>query len=623
MKPALWRRNDDADDLVNEESQDGAYPASCESLGRLPQLWRLLRGHGRQVFAATLLTLLGTLVGLVQPMLVKQVIDVAQAGAVASWLVAALLAVFVIQAGVDAIGRYLLDRTSEGILLGLRLRLTIHLMRLHMRVCDRQRIGDLISRANTDTSVVREAAAHSFSDIVTNSLGVAGAVVLMVWLDPLLFLLVLGAVSVAGATVFTVLARIRRAANETQTSVGDMTSELERALSAIRTVRACQAERREIERVGSHARDAYRAGVRLAKLDSMVAPAIELAVNGSVLVVLLVGGLRVADGTTSLGDLVAFLLYVTYLVMPLSSLFNALATAQRGMGALDRVNEAFAMPRERDRPPHNGQVGSVDLRGPASESPAVEFRDVWFGYGDRPVLKGLSFAVPSRGHVALVGRSGAGKSTVLELIERFYDPDRGEIRIGGRPVSSMTRADARTLVNLVEQQAPVLHGTLRDNITYAVPEATEDEVRWVVSEAGLKELVARLPAGLDTEVGEHGTLLSGGERQRVAIARALLARPALLLMDEPTSQLDVLNELALTEAMREVSTRRALLVIAHRMSTVRAADQIIVLDDGRVEAIGSHDDLVRTSVLYRRLVSACSEPEPGSPAGDALVDQDC
>lgn len=574
---------------------------------RLRELWRLLHGHGRAVAFAMVLTLFGTAIGLIQPMLVKQVIDAAQTGTIAAWLVAALLVVFVAQAVIDTLGHYVLDRTGEGILLGLRMRLIAHLMRLHIRVCDRERIGDLISRTNTDTAVVREAAAHSLSDIVTNSIAVLGAVILMMWLDPLLFLLVLVVVSAASTMVFFVMARIRAAAGKAQAAVGGMTAELERALNAIRTVRACRAEDRETDRIGARAGDACRAGIRMAKLDSVIAPAIELAVNGSVLLVLLVGGLRVAHGLSSLGDLVAFLLYVTYLVMPLSSLFNALATAQRGIGALDRVNTALEMPCESDAVSRTVHAAP---RREEPETPAVEFRNVWFSYGDRPVLKGVSFTVPRRGHVALVGRSGAGKSTVFELIERFYDPDRGEIKLDGRPVSSMTRSDARGLVNLVEQQAPVLHGTLRDNITYAAPDTTEEELRWVINAASLRDLVARLPEGVDTEVGDHGSMLSGGERQRVAIARALLARPALLLMDEPTSQLDAFNELALTEVMHEISVRRALLVIAHRISTVRSADQIVVLDDGKVVATGRHDDLVRTNDLYQQLASGGLEHEP-------------
>ncbi|KLL10120.1 ABC transporter [Protofrankia coriariae] len=615
-------------------SGDGAYEDGSQAGElRLRGLWRLLRGHGSLVGIATALTVVGTVLGVAQPLLVKDVIDLAQAGGVPGSLILLLFALFVGQALTDTLGNYLLERAGQGILLDLRIRLVDHLLRLRIGVYDRRRIGDLISRANTDTTLVREAVAYSFSTVVTSVIGVIGAVVMMVWLDALLFLLVLLAAVVAGVMVLGVMVRIRITSERGQASIGSMTADLERALTTIRTVRASRAERRESARIAGHARDAYRAGVRMAALDSVVAPAIQLAVQGSVLVVLLVGGVLVARGSTSLGDLVAFLLYATYLVIPLSDLFEVAGTIQRGMGGLRRVDAVFALPREPDtagaaerrpdpgrdgpgpralRPAgrHGRQLGDGQAVEQAGDTPAVEFRNVWFGYSGEPVLRDVSFTVPPRGHIALVGRSGAGKSTVFQLIERFYEPDRGTILFGGRDVDILDRATARTWVNLVEQQTPVLQGTLRDNIVYAAPDATEDELRWAISTAGLADLVARIPDRLDTEVGDHGVLLSGGERQRVAIARALLARPAVLLMDEPTSQMDSLTERALTRAMRQVSASHALLVIAHRISTVRAADRIIVLDEGKVAATGHHEHLMRVSPLYQELASSRLDADP-------------
>ncbi|MCK9928300.1 ABC transporter ATP-binding protein/permease [Frankia sp. Mgl5] len=575
-------------------------------------LWRLLRGHGRLITFATTLTAFGTVIGLAQPLLVRAVIDAARAGGVPVLLIVVLVAVFLVEAAVDTWGHYLLECTGQRVLLGLRRRLIGHLLRLRIRVFDAERIGDLLSRSNADTTVVRDAVAYSLTTFVTSVIGVLAAIGLMIWLSPVLFGLVLIAVVAAGAIVLTALARVRAVSEQGQASIGRMTADLERALTAIRTVRASNAEERETERIGGHADDAYRAGLRMARLSAVIAPATQLAVQGSVLVVLLAGGVLVARGTTSLGDLVAFLLYATYLVMPLSQLIESAQTIQRGLGALTRVNVVFTMPPE-EEPAPAGPVTRVrtlasvedgaSVGDGAAATPALEFRGVWFSYVERPVLRGLSFTVPARGQVALVGPSGAGKSTVLGLIERFYEPDAGEILVHGVPLGCSERAQTRRQVNLVEQDAPVLSGSLRDNLAYACPDATDAEIAEVVDIARLTTVVRRLPAGLDTDVGDHGVLLSGGERQRVAVARALLARPTLLLLDEPTSQMDAVNEHALTRVMADIAARRALLVIAHRISTVRASDLIVVLDEGSVVATGRHEELLRTSPDYARLAA--------------------
>ena len=583
---------------------------------------RIVRAHRRSIALAVTFSLFGSGLTLAQPLLVRAVIDEAGVGPVPWQPMALLIVLFAGQAAVQGVGRYLLARASEDIVLRVRLNLIHHLLRLRMPAYDTHRTGDLISTTSADTLALRRAVSEGFTDAVTGAVGVVGAVALMIWLDAILFVIVAGLIAAAGVIVISVVRGIRAASLRGQRSMGDMAADLERALSAIRTVRASGGEERESVRVGDRARSVHSASVRMAKLDALVGSASELAVGGSFIAVLLVGGLRVASGASSVGDLIAFLLYMTYLAVPIASVFQAVSAVQQGTGALHRINAILALPRESAPGPMPAPArgGRVRVRSPSTPSapPAVEFRDVWFRYApDRPVLRGVSFQVPPRGHTALIGRSGAGKSTVFALIERFYDPDQGQVLFEGSDVRSLERSAHRARIGLVEQHCPVLHGTLRDNLVYAAPDADDEAIAEVLALANLETLVARLPQGIDSEVGEHGMLLSGGERQRVAIARSLLARPSLLLLDEPTAHLDPFNEAALGRVIEQASTRCALLVVAHRFATVRTADQIVVLDQGEVVAVGSHEELADTSPYYRAVANEWLEPEGVGRRNDA------
>ncbi|MCX5253977.1 ABC transporter ATP-binding protein/permease [Streptomyces canus] len=582
-------------------------------------MYRLTAGHRSAIAVATALTLVGSALGLAQPLVAKHVVDASGRGQVIWPLLALLGALFVTEAATGAAGRFLLERMGERVVRQLRHGLVGRLLRLEMREYDRQRGGDLISRVTADTTLLREVVSQALVDLVTGSLVAAGAIVLMAWLDPLLLLMVAVTVAAAALVVASLLTRIRCASEQMQDSVGAIAADLERALGALPMVRVHCAEEREAAGIGARVEAAYGAGVRTAKIASVMSPAVELAVQGSFLIVLVVGSLRVNGHAGSLGDLVAFLLYASYLVLPLSSVFHAMGLIQRGMGAYQRIDQTLRLPVEPTAPriprvpvPTPPQAGPSDT----PEQPALALRDVRFGYDpDRPVLRGVSFAVAHRQHVALVGRSGAGKSTLFALVARFYEPDAGHVLFDGRPATELTRAACRRRIAVVDQNAHVVRGTLRDNIAYAVPDATEAEIRRVMELARLEEVVDRLPGGLTAVIGERGGTLSGGERQRVALARALLARPTLLLLDEPTSHLDAINESALTAVMKDVAQECALLVIAHRLSTVQHADHIVVLHDGRTAAGGRHEELLADSALYRELaVSQMLRPggHPGS-----------
>ena len=385
-----------------------------------------------------------------------------------------------------------------------------------------------------------------------------------------------------------------------------MSAAVERALSAVRTIRASGATAREVAGVGASARRAYEAGVRVARLEALVSPIGSIAVQGAFLAVLGVGGYRVASGSITVADLVAFILYLFLLVMPLGRVIGAWTQLQTGLGALARIQEILALrPGARRARPSAGDA-RLPPRRPAAAAPLLELDDVSFAYADGTA--GAATGCPSRCPPAAASRWSARRARGSRPSSRWSRASTrctaGSVRWAGTDVRELPRAALRARLGYVEQEAPVLAGTLRDNLLLTRPDATDAELWAVLADVGLTDVVRRSPRGLDVLVGDEGVLLSGGERQRLAIARSLLARPALLLLDEPTASLDARNEGLLRDTLAAASADRALLVVAHRLSTVLDSDQIVVLDGGRVVARGTHDELVDTSPLYRELATA-------------------
>lgn len=563
----------------------------------------LLRAHRVSMAASTFLLSGATALTLLQPLLAGQIID--HATTRSPILASAILLVIMLvgQLLFEALGRFQLERTGERIVLHLRAVFTNHVVRLPIGLLDQTRTGDLLARGTSDASLVREIP-RAFADIAFGMLILLGASAFILTIDAVTMGIVIAIMVVAFAASGPFLSRIQRASLNRQVALSDYTAGLDRALNAARTVKLFGAEDREVQAIGVSAHTACKAGVRMALSTASYMGCIRLGITGSFLAIMIIDGCRVANGGLRVDQFVSLFAFVMYAAQPVTTGFNALTVLRIAAGAYQHLMSTLRELPESDLQPlevaDGGKTPDV-RRASQNTAPLVEFDHVSFSYGDKPVLHDVCLTLGSDQITALIGPSGAGKSTILALLCRFHDPSAGRLRWEGCDFRSIPLRDLRGRLGLLEQDAPVLHGTIRDNLLIADPEASDADLWVVLQQANIADEIACLPQQLDTPVLERGRSLSGGQRQRLALARAFLSRSQLILMDEPTAHLDRANEYDVMTNLLQARGQRSLLVVAHRLSTVTKADQILVLQDGRIQATGTHSELLRMPI-YRALI---------------------
>ena len=582
--------------------------------------------YWRRLVPVVLLSLASTVTSLLVPLLSRALIDDALLAGDSAMLVR-IVAAFV---GLTALG-FLLNvasglrytQVSAEILFDMRLDLYRRLQRLSPRFYARTRMGDIVSRINNDIGEIQRVAAEAALAWIGNLLFLAGAVGMMVWLDVRLFLAGLAVLPLSIWALVLYRRRLERRVAVFRERSADIGSFLIETLSAMRLVVTSNAQEREANRFRDRNRSFIGALMAMQRVTYLAGGMPGVILSAGMGVVFLYGGFRFLDGTLSLGTLGAFMTYQMRLMGPVQALMGLYASLATAKVSLKRVHEIADAPvevREEAVPAETGtERAKTATTGPATTAEvggAIAFDDVSFSF-DRgaPTLEHVSFAIAPGETVAIVGRSGAGKSTVADLLLRLLDPDRGAVRLDGRDLRTLPLAFVRRHVALVDQAPFIFHTSLRDNVRYARPEANDKEVAEAVRAAGLDELVRGMPEGLDTVVGERGAALSAGERQRVAIARAFLADPRVLVLDEATAALDPVTERRVVGGYEALMRARTTVVITHRLDLARRADRVVALDGARIAEVGPPEELLAQGGFFARLFRASPRLEAASRAG--------
>jgi len=563
----------------------------------LRRLFRIARPYRGRFWFALVFTLSGSLLWLLVPLGLRELLDaVFLAGdrGMLNLLAAGLLGLFLMQVALGFWGSYWLEWIGERIITDLRRQLYSHLQTLGLRFFSEQRLGDITSRLTNDVASVRTAATNSIVEALTQTISLIGSVGLMVVLNWRLSLAIFLTVPIVTLATRYFGEKIRKLSRTVQDRLADTTAVAEEALAAIRVVKSYAREPFEISRYADATDTLFHTARRRALLSNLFWSSIGLLFMGVMIGIFWYGGMEVLNGRLTAGDLVAFIFYAFNIARSVGGMSRLYTTFNTAAGASERIFELLDEQPDVADAPDSGDIPPIVGR--------VTFEGVGFGYGDGlTVLSGIDLDVNPGEVIALVGPSGAGKTTLMNLIPRFHDPSSGRIRIDGIDIRTITQASLRSQIALVPQDVHLFGTSILENIRYGRLDATDEDVAEAAKAANADGFIRQLENGYASTVGERGIKLSGGQRQRIAIARAILRDPRILLLDEATSSLDSESEAAVQDALDHLMRDRTAFVIAHRLSTVRHADRIVVLDGGRMVQTGTHDTLIATSGLYRRL----------------------
>lgn len=561
--------------------------------GKVLQLWTLMNRSQMargQLVLLFFISIVEVAAGLAVPILTMKLINRISGSGFAFTSFLPVIGVLIVQAVLSAVAFYMMRRLGERVVAKLRTEVWEHMLHLRLSYYDAHESGETMSRITQDTNVVKEFVTEQLVSFVSGLFAILGAVVVLLWIDWKMTLLLFIAVPLTIFVTYPLGDKMYDISKANQDELASFGGRLGRVLSNIRLVKASQTEQQELAGGKSQIQQLYQFGMREAKIVAILTPLMTLMMMVVLIAIFGYGGSQVATGAITSGELVAIMIYLMQIIMPFTQMATFFTDLQKTLGATERIVEALDETREEQ----NG------LPVPTSARP-IHFDNVSLKYNEKYVLNNMTFTIEPNTTTAFVSRSGGGKTTMFSLMERFYDVTSGQILYGDDNIETFDLKEWRALFGYVSQNAPLLNGTIRDNVTYGTPNATEEEMMVALKAAYAYDFVMQLEKRLDTEVGEGGIKLSGGQKQRIAIARAILRNPRILLLDEATSNLDNESERELQLALQALTEKRITIIIAHRLSTITNADQILVFEDGRLSGQGAHETLQQTYPYYQQL----------------------